>query len=617
MHVPIAPRALLWMKTGILAAVVTMHAGSVQGKPGPQTVFGRTSPVVFELHVLDANGEARVVASALSLGGGRFVTRCESAWTAPAHTIHVRKGTTDHIAQLEARDVQNALCQLVVHGADAPAATKHRHAPEIGDTIYAVSNGLGLGIGISEGVVSAIRDTDGQRRIQFSAPISPGSEGGGLFDDRGELIGMIEDSRREGQNINFAIDAGQLDGIAARAAATDAATREQEQLAADAGHLLAERNWNGMLDLADRWAARYGSSVDARIAQAQANEGLNRAAAAEERYRAALALDPAHRQAAYGLCRTLVRQQKAAEAIAAGQHLTANFGNDLEAWLMLAYSQWIAGLADDAETTYRRAQQLNPWSLEALDGLASIAARRGDTAALLDYRRRAVNLAQNDPDTVVRLADAYLASGKPAQALELIVSQGPSADTDGDLLYYRGRALSALGLAQESTRILRLSLEHKPRSPDWVWAAIGENAYTQQRWQEAISAFREAVSLSPDTHSWRWQLGLTLKDAAYFDEAMEIFKAWSRDFPDDPGGWRQTGFIHALMARHADAATALEHAASIDPAQIQVWQGLVEVYYSLGRHEDVRRAYGRLRELDRERADLAYRCCIVPLEATQ
>lgn len=47
----------------------------------------------------------------------------------------------------------------------------------------------------------------GFRVIQFTAPISPGSSGGPLFDDSGRLLGLVFASRVDGQNINLAIPA--------------------------------------------------------------------------------------------------------------------------------------------------------------------------------------------------------------------------------------------------------------------------------------------------------------------------------------------------------------------------------------------------------------------------
>jgi serine protease Do len=45
-------------------------------------------------------------------------------------------------------------------------------------------------------------------RIQTTAPISPGSSGGALFDRQGALVGITTSSVRDGQNLNFALPVG-------------------------------------------------------------------------------------------------------------------------------------------------------------------------------------------------------------------------------------------------------------------------------------------------------------------------------------------------------------------------------------------------------------------------
>jgi S1-C subfamily serine protease len=45
------------------------------------------------------------------------------------------------------------------------------------------------------------------RFLQTTAPISPGSSGGGLFDGRGNLVGVTSFTLKGAQNINFAIPA--------------------------------------------------------------------------------------------------------------------------------------------------------------------------------------------------------------------------------------------------------------------------------------------------------------------------------------------------------------------------------------------------------------------------
>jgi hypothetical protein len=45
------------------------------------------------------------------------------------------------------------------------------------------------------------------RYVQTSAPISPGSSGGGLFDERGNLLGITSFKIDDAENLNFAIAA--------------------------------------------------------------------------------------------------------------------------------------------------------------------------------------------------------------------------------------------------------------------------------------------------------------------------------------------------------------------------------------------------------------------------
>ena len=78
----------------------------------------------------------------------------------------------------------------------------------VGEPVYSIGAPQGLELSMAPGIVSSKRTFDGGVRfIQTSAPISPGSSGGGLFDAYGNLVGVTTMSRREAQNVNFAIPA--------------------------------------------------------------------------------------------------------------------------------------------------------------------------------------------------------------------------------------------------------------------------------------------------------------------------------------------------------------------------------------------------------------------------
>jgi len=75
----------------------------------------------------------------------------------------------------------------------------------VGEEVYTIGSPSGLERTLGQGIISGLRQLDTQRLIQTTAPISPGSSGGGLFDQSGNLIGITTFMVSEGQSLNFAI----------------------------------------------------------------------------------------------------------------------------------------------------------------------------------------------------------------------------------------------------------------------------------------------------------------------------------------------------------------------------------------------------------------------------
>jgi hypothetical protein len=97
------------------------------------------------------------------------------------------------------------LILLKVKGLNRPKVLMASNPVSPGDPIYVIGSPLGLSATISDGIVSGLRAANGFQRIQISAPISPGSSGGAVFNDTGELIGIAVSTYLKGQNLNFAI----------------------------------------------------------------------------------------------------------------------------------------------------------------------------------------------------------------------------------------------------------------------------------------------------------------------------------------------------------------------------------------------------------------------------
>ncbi len=86
---------------------------------------------------------------------------------------------------------------------------------KVGEKVYTIGNPSGLESTLGEGLVSGLRNREGVRYVQTSAPISPGSSGGGLFDERGNLLGITSFKIEDAENLNFAIAAEDYWGKAA------------------------------------------------------------------------------------------------------------------------------------------------------------------------------------------------------------------------------------------------------------------------------------------------------------------------------------------------------------------------------------------------------------------
>ena len=78
---------------------------------------------------------------------------------------------------------------------------------KVGEKIFAIGNPRGFEGTLSDGIISGLREKDGIKYLQITAPISPGSSGGPVVNEKGELVGIVASYFKDSQNINFAIPA--------------------------------------------------------------------------------------------------------------------------------------------------------------------------------------------------------------------------------------------------------------------------------------------------------------------------------------------------------------------------------------------------------------------------
>ena len=95
-----------------------------------------------------------------------------------------------------------------------PAVLGNSDQEQAGDRVILIGSPRGLELSISDGLISAVRDSgEGYRLLQTSAAASPGSSGGGMFNELGELIGIVSSKLSNGENLNFGIPVNYMRGL--------------------------------------------------------------------------------------------------------------------------------------------------------------------------------------------------------------------------------------------------------------------------------------------------------------------------------------------------------------------------------------------------------------------
>jgi S1-C subfamily serine protease len=147
--------------------------------------------------------------SAVAVSPREAITNCHVI--SQGKLITLSNGTATLHAEVSAADRRSDRCYLKVVGGTLEPVIGIRDFDglAVGETVYTIGSPKGLERTLGQGLLSGLRKMEGVEYVQITAPVSEGSSGGGLFDDRGNLIGITTFTVRDSQNLNFAIAASE------------------------------------------------------------------------------------------------------------------------------------------------------------------------------------------------------------------------------------------------------------------------------------------------------------------------------------------------------------------------------------------------------------------------
>lgn len=183
------------------------------------------------------------------------------------------------------------------------------------------------------------------------------------------------------------------------------------------------------------------------------------------------------------------------------------------------------------------------------------------TGASSRWFERSLALHGNEERAILGLGKAYLAEGRPTEAIAAFRSdllktanQSRLRLALGDALYRAGEQAAAVEewrLGDSLPFLLQRGVNAQrtgdlPRAAEWLtlaiavdpdhsdaYAALGEAKYGQHEVSEAIKYYTQAVALSPDNTSWRHRLGTLHMSAGNAVAAITEFEEVIRRQPDE------------------------------------------------------------------------------------
>ncbi len=176
-----------------------------------QNLFQLASASVYAIVGKDQSNDGKVAyGSAVAITSKLAITNCHIVIGA-GDNIYIGATQNEGVerATLIGADFIADQCVVGVSRIDLqPVAGLRRFdSIQVGEPVYAIGNPRMLERTLSDGLLSGKRNIRGARYLQTTAAISPGSSGGGLFDARGNLLGITSYTLKDSQNLNFAIPA--------------------------------------------------------------------------------------------------------------------------------------------------------------------------------------------------------------------------------------------------------------------------------------------------------------------------------------------------------------------------------------------------------------------------
>jgi serine protease Do len=178
----------------------------------PETLYRKAAPSIYVViaseHAVELSERTpHAQGSAVAITDRILVTNCHVVAGRPQILLS-QQGQSDRATLIYA-DPGGDRCflksdHMILHPVQGVRRFDDLH---VGEPVFSVGAPVGLEQSLGQGMISGLRQFEGVDLVQNSAPSWHGSSGGGLFDARGNLVGITTAMSATVPNLNFSIAA--------------------------------------------------------------------------------------------------------------------------------------------------------------------------------------------------------------------------------------------------------------------------------------------------------------------------------------------------------------------------------------------------------------------------
>ena len=405
-----------YIQTTILASAILLLAITAQAKTASE-IYEQAAKSTVVVRNFDAKGKQQSMGSGVVMPDGDVVTNCHVVKGASSLTVRV--GQIERPATLRYSDWDRDVCALSSSGLNAPSATVGSSKTlKVGAKVYAIGAPKGLELTLSDGIVSSLRDLEGGRYIQTTAAISPGSSGGGLYDDNGALVGLTTFYFAEGQSLNFAVPIDWVKDLSKRSTKAQVATQTTTAWLSKFHELETLKDEPAMLAHTLRWTEAQPNNKDAWGILAIRYYHTKQITKAINAYQQILRIEPKNAFTWVRMAMVYDYFQEYTQAINTYKQALSIHPDDADLWTGLGSTYHKTQQYPQAFNAIQKALRINPESFFAWTSLGLNYEMTQQYPQAIDAYQQALRIKPDDVYVLRYLGNAYHRSGNRPKVLE-------------------------------------------------------------------------------------------------------------------------------------------------------------------------------------------------------